>query len=170
MHDGVLAVADSQLAKHKVCSLRFNFRGVGASEGSYDNGQGEADDVLAAVAWMQAQYPDLPCLLLGYSFGAAAAWRAAGKTSAGLNALWLIAPPVGMFDMSAAPQDVPITLLHPANDDFTSVEALRRWSAGLSGEPPTEVMIEQANHFFGNAQDALADAIANQATRLLEDS
>ena len=58
-------------------ALRFNFRGVGASEGSFDEGNGELADVLAAVEWMKETEPHLPLWLRGFSFGAAMAVKAA---------------------------------------------------------------------------------------------
>ena len=58
-------------------ALRFNFRGVGESEGSFDEGNGEMEDVLAAVTWMREAEPQLPLWLAGFSFGAAMAVRAA---------------------------------------------------------------------------------------------
>lgn len=167
MQDGVLAIAESQLTKQNICTLRFNFRGVGNSEGGYDNGLGESQDALAAVAWIRAEYPQQPCLLLGYSFGAAAAWRAASANSEGLAALWLVAPPVDMFDMSSNPGTLPLCVFHPDADDFTSVAKLRRWAEALPSEPPTEHLIEQANHFFGGAQDALAAAVGSEAAVLV---
>ncbi len=76
MQDAVLATAESQLTQHSVAVLRFNFRGVGLSEGTYSEGIGEAQDVLAAASWAHNEFAGCPCLVLGYSFGAAAAWRA----------------------------------------------------------------------------------------------
>ena len=167
MHDGVLATAESQLTKHSLITLRFNFRGVGNSQGSYDNGLGEADDILAAIEWLQHQHPELPCLLLGYSFGAAAAWRAASSSQSKLAALWLVAPPVAMVDMTGAHPEPAICVFHPDADDFTSIATLRQWSQELSGAPPAMRVIENANHFFTGAQDALANAFSEQAAQLL---
>lgn len=169
MHDAVLATAESQFTQHNVSTLRFNFRGVGNSDGSYDNGIGEADDIRAAIEWMQQQHPNLPCFLLGYSFGAAAAWRAASADAHNaptLAALWLVAPPVAMLDMTGTPPQIPIRLFHPDADDFTNLDALRLWSEALSGEPPVLEVIAGANHFFGGAQESLAAALATHLSQL----
>lgn len=169
MHDAVLATAESQFTQHNISTLRFNFRGVGSSDGSYDNGIGEAEDIKAATQWMQQEHPGLPCILLGYSFGAAAAWRAASADAQGmpaLAALWLVAPPVAMLDMSGTPPQAPIRLFHPDADDFTSLETLRLWSEALPGEPPLLEIIAGANHFFGGAQASLASAFAMHASEL----
>lgn len=169
MHDAVLATAESQFTQHNVSSLRFNFRGVGNSEGSYDNGIGEADDIKAATQWMQQQHPKLPCILLGYSFGAAAAWRAASAdahNAPNLAGLWLVAPPVAMLDMTGTPPQSPIRLFHPDADDFTSLDTLRRWSEALPSDAPALEVIAGANHFFGGAQESLATALAKHISQL----
>ncbi len=169
MQDAVLATAESQFTQHNVSTLRFNFRGVGGSDGQYDNGIGEAEDIKAATAWMQQQYPRLPCILLGYSFGAAAAWRAASAdahNAPNLAGLWLVAPPVAMLDMTGAPPQAPIRLFHPDADDFTSLDTLREWSNRLAGEPPELAVIAGANHFFGGAQESLATALAAPMAQL----
>jgi hypothetical protein len=70
MHNPVVYHADRALHERGFSTLRFNFRGVEGSEGSFDDGRGELDDLAAAVAWMRQEAPFLPLLLVGYSFGA----------------------------------------------------------------------------------------------------
>ena len=72
MHDRVLDEAAHCFPAH----LKFNFRGVGGSTGMFDNGVGEADDVVSAWLWLRAQGEWQEMTLLGYSFGAAMAWQA----------------------------------------------------------------------------------------------
>ena len=62
-------------------ALRFNFRGVGASTGSYDGGIGEEDDVLDALNWLQAEYPGLPLIVGGFSFGSLVGMRVGAAVS-----------------------------------------------------------------------------------------
>ena len=76
-----------------VTSVRFNFRGVGASEGLYDSGRGEVGDVLAVCVWAEKRWPEAQLLLAGFSFGAAMAAQASYQF-AQLQHLLLIAPPV----------------------------------------------------------------------------
>src|ERR1700730_16929112 len=77
-------------------TLRFNFRGVGASTGTHDKGAGEQDDVRAAVAALAGHLPPgSPVGVIGYSFGA---WTATRAMRPGDAPLGLIAPPLGMFD------------------------------------------------------------------------
>ena len=70
MHNKVVFRLAAALVEHGIPALRFNFRGVGRSTGSYDEGRGEADDVRAALAALAARYPGVPLLLAGFSFGA----------------------------------------------------------------------------------------------------
>src|SRR5205823_9505021 len=82
-----------------VTTLRFNFRGAGASEGAHDNGRGEVDDALAAVSFVRDASPGIPLVLVGYSFGAMVA--ASSATRANVAALVLVSPPVGVASLSA---------------------------------------------------------------------
>jgi len=61
--------------------LRFNFRGVGQSEGQFDNGQGESDDLLELIDWMRQQFPDFSLCLTGFSFGSYVAYKTATRLS-----------------------------------------------------------------------------------------
>ncbi len=70
MHNKVVTMAARALRELGITTVRFNFRSVGASAGSYDNGEGEQDDLRAVVAWVRAQRPDCALWLAGFSFGA----------------------------------------------------------------------------------------------------
>nr|PZN69538.1 MAG: alpha/beta hydrolase [Pseudomonadota bacterium] len=77
-------------------SIRFNYRGVGASEGSYDDGRGEVDDALAAVAAGRQRWPDAALWLAGFSFGGIVALRASVRAAAGpVKRLVTVAPALG---------------------------------------------------------------------------
>ena len=159
MHDGVLDIAATQLLTAGHAVLRFNFRGVGASDGSYDEGQGETDDVRSILGWLQTT-SGIPAGLLGYSFGAAMAWQAAAQlTGAGLPAhLVLIAPPVGMLKLDGAGPDCGVDVLHPAADDFTDLATIEDWTAQRA--QCRLHAIDGANHFFAGASDALAQRMS----------
>ena len=78
MHTKVVHRAAKLLSdRFHLAALRFNFRGVGASAGTYDDGRGETDDLVSAVRWMRARYPEGPLVLAGFSFGSLCAARAA---------------------------------------------------------------------------------------------
>lgn len=82
-----------------VTTLRFNFRGVGESQGEFDHGVGEVDDLQAAVQWMRARHPNARLWLAGFSFGAFVALS--GQPQMNAARLLLVAPPVAMFDFPA---------------------------------------------------------------------
>lgn len=127
-------------------TLRFNFRGAGASEGVHDKGRGEQEDVRAARAALATHLPaESRVGVMGYSFGAAMAARAT-RPSVPEAPLGLIAPPLGMYDFDFL-QTSPGRLLLVAGtaDSYCPVEALHRLAAITSAE---ERVIEGADHFF----------------------
>jgi alpha/beta superfamily hydrolase len=142
--------------------LRFNFRGVGASEGRYDGGRGEADDAAAALAALAARHPGLPRLACGFSFGAFAALRAgsrdaalAGLVLAGLAVRPAADLPRDLGPLRATPR--PIAVIQAADDQFGAppeVEAALFGSAG----PRRLAVVASATHLFTEALDELEAA------------
>jgi uncharacterized protein len=147
--------------------LRFNFRGTGLSQGEHDQGNGEVDDVRAALDWLDAEY-HLPMLFAGFSFGAAVGLRAACADSR-VRAVIGVGTPVGPV---AADSEVPRTytfeflqdcmkpklLVSGARDQFgprAQLEAL----VASAPEPKKLVMIEGADHFFEGRLRELREAI-----------
>lgn len=124
-------------------AVRFNFRGIGGSEGSWDHGQGEVQDALAVVAAHQA--PGLPLVLGGFSFGAYVASHAAAQLPAAGRAqrLVLVGPAVVNFEMAAVPQDS--LVVHGETDDVVPLAAVFDW-ARPQALPVT--VLPGAGHFF----------------------
>ena len=138
-------------------TLRFNFRGAGASEGVHDKGRGEQEDVRAAMAALATHLPAGSRVgVMGYSFGAAMAARAT-RPSVPEAPLGLIAPPLGMYDFDFL-QTSPGRLLLVAGtaDSYCPVEALYRLAAITSTE---ERIVEGADHFFFGKLYPLGEAI-----------
>ncbi|NJN51739.1 MAG: alpha/beta fold hydrolase [Gammaproteobacteria bacterium] len=153
MHDAVIDTAVSALAPNLRASLKFNFRGVGASEGEFDGGNGEVDDVAAAAAHLAQGYPEIPIWLVGYSFGAAMAWRA--RLRFPCERIILIAPPLGRlpFDGSSTPS-TRIVVIAGTADEFVDAAALDAWA---QTQAAVEVhTIEHCDHFFSGNHAALA--------------
>lgn len=163
MHDSVLAAAAGAMLDAGLSCLRFNFRGVGNSAGEHDEGEGEVEDVLAAMAAARAKHSDAPLWLLGYSFGAGMAWAAAQRQAP--EGLILIAAPVGLMDFSGAltaPSGVHV--LHGDRDDFAAVSTVEQWAAVL--EPSASVrVLDGADHFFRCQEKALAEAVTAALTK-----
>ena len=136
-------------------TLRFNFRGVGASEGIHDKGQGEQNDIRAAMATLAAQLPaGRQVGVMGYSFGAHAAARA---TRPGDTPLGLIAPPLGMYDWGFLGRGGGSVLLTAGTrDGYCPAEALHRLAEATGAQ---ERLIEGADHFFFGKLYPLGEAI-----------
>ncbi len=138
-------------------TLRFNFRGVGASAGSHDEGRGETADLLAVVAWGRERYPDLPLWLAGFSFGAFVALR--GQAEAGAARLVTVAPPVGRWDFSGIePPRIPWLVIQGDRDDLVDAREVQRWSASLP-VPPQLLVLPGAEHFFHGRLHDVKDAV-----------
>jgi alpha/beta superfamily hydrolase len=139
--------------------LRFNFRGVGDSEGSFDDGNGELEDVLAAVDWMRESEPHLPMWLSGFSFGAAMAIRAAVECEpAGLIS---VAPAVSRFAGNLASQPTcPWLILQGDQDELVDIEETIAWVNELDPGPELEIFPD-TEHFFHGKLISLRDAVQN---------
>ncbi|MCF6264491.1 MAG: alpha/beta fold hydrolase [Xanthomonadales bacterium] len=161
MHNKVVTIMDRALRESGVRTLRVNFRGVGESAGTYDDGFGETDDLLAAVDWVRRVRPDDELLLAGFSFGSYVCLRAAHKLT--LNQLVLIAPPVERYEFAElkAP-DCPWMVIQGDEDDVVSVDAVVNW-AGKTEPPPRLEVMEEAGHFFHRRLLDLRGLIKNGA-------
>lgn len=142
-----------------LATLRFNFRGVGASAGSHGGGVAERDDVKAALARMRSVVAaGGPVGLLGYSFGAWVAAHVAAEPGAGLP-LCLVAPPLGMLDWTTVPPARPDLLVVAGNrDSYCPLPDLERFTARLAGA--RTAVIEGADHFFFGKLYPMGEAVA----------
>ncbi|HTP40288.1 MAG TPA: alpha/beta fold hydrolase [Steroidobacteraceae bacterium] len=129
-----------------MATLRFNYRGVGSSDGSYDGGRGETDDVRAVVARARALWPERELTLAGFSFGAMVALQAAPATHPAR--MISVAPAVtrGEFGAIARPAADWLVLMGDA-DEVVDPAAVRRWVAAFP-DPPAFVNLPGAGHFF----------------------
>jgi hypothetical protein len=127
-------------------TLRFNFRGVGGSAGSYDGGRGERDDAVAAVEWARARWKCQAVWLAGFSFGSAVAVKAAPVALP--RALVTVAPPVGrlLVETVERPQ-CPWLVVQGDRDELVDFASVKSWVAGYA-EPPELAVLSGAEHFF----------------------
>ena len=153
MHDGVLNILVGVLERSGVSCLRFNFRGTGGSEGRHDGNGGEVDDVLAAVAWLQAEHQPTKLTLGGYSFGANMLWQALAQVDTPERAL-LIAPPVGVMEFKPRKLDCSVEVFVGDADQFMNPQALAAWD-GIRAHT-----IAGADHFFAGKWKELEAALA----------
>ncbi|MGC4007886.1 MAG: alpha/beta hydrolase [Pseudomonas sp.] len=160
MQNKVVATLQRAARDAGYATLRFNFRGVGQSAGSYAEGRGEVDDALAAARWLAEQHPDLPLTLMGFSFGSCVAGNAAERLEeegAELAQLFMLAPPVERFDVDL-PERCPLTVIQPEADEVVTPERVYAWSAELS-KPHELIRIPECSHFFHGKLIELKDLI-----------
>ena len=138
-------------------AIRFNFRGVGSSAGSYAEGRGETEDALAVIAFGRARWPQAALWLGGFSFGGAVAVLAAA--SAAPARVVLIAPGVTKIDVTAAPPPAcPRLIVQGDQDEVVPADFVLGWARGLE-PPPQVVLMPGAGHFFHGRINELRDLI-----------
>ena len=146
MQNKVVHTLARAFAELGVASVRFNFRGVGASAGSFSHGEGETEDALAVIEWARSRRPGAPIWLAGFSFGATIALRAAA--SAQVNGLITVAPAVHLYDFSTLTLlPCPWLLIQGEADEIVPVEAVRDWLSGIAPQPQT-LFLPGVSHFF----------------------
>lgn len=141
-----------------VPTLRFNFRGVGRSEGDYDDARGETDDALAALDWIHQQWPFADLWLGGFSFGAQVALQAVNRRP--VRRLVTVAPPVMRFDRDAMaePDCEDWLLLQGTADEIVAADDVRAWADSLNRQP-TFVLLEGVDHFFHGSLTRLRETL-----------
>jgi hypothetical protein len=151
MHNKVVTMAARALREYGIATVRFNFRGTGASHGSFDHGQGESDDLRAVARWLRVQRPDAQLWLAGFSFGSYVTIKCAAELKPGM--LISIAPPAAgrSWDFSAiTPPDCPWLVIQGDADEIVEPQAVYDWVESLKGlpQPPELVRMPDTSHFF----------------------
>lgn len=169
MHNKVVTTAVRALHECGAMTVRFNFRGVGDSAGTFDDGIGETDDLLAVIERVRAAYPDTPLWLGGFSFGSYVALQVAAASPPAL--LLSIAPPVGRrWNMEAIPvPDVPWIVVQGEEDEVVDAPEVHAWIEALPPRtwPPHVVRMDGAGHFFHGRLIDLRGAVRNGVVALL---
>ena len=133
-------------------AVRPNFRGVGASAGSYDEGRGETEDLLAVAAYLKRQYGELPLLLGGFSFGGFVQTRVAKRVRA--RSLVLVAAAVNRFPAETVPPET--LVIHGELDDVVPLAAVLDWARPQN---LPVVVVPGGEHFFHGRLNLLADIV-----------
>lgn len=161
MHSAVpLAIAKvlGEKGGDRVATLRFNYRGVGKSEGSYDDGRGETLDTRGALRTLRALVPSAKLTVCGYSFGTFVGLRAAA-IERGVERVALVAPAVRIFDFvteDAASSGAELAIFVGDRDDFCDVDEARALAAAIGA--PLEIFPD-ADHFFVKSRRKLAEKV-----------
>ncbi len=146
MRNKVVTIMERALRELGLPTVRFNFRGVGESEGEFDDGDGETADLMAVIDWVRSVRPDDDLWLGGFSFGAFVTLKAAQDVP--VRQLISIAPPVERYGFSDfVPPNCPWLVVQGDEDDVVSPEAVVTWSEGLD-QKPSLVIMEGTGHFF----------------------
>ena len=143
--------------------LRFNFRGVGRSQGRFDNGLGELSDAAAALDWMQIINPNAKfCWISGFSFGAWIAMQVLMRRPE-IHSFIAVAPPANMFDFTfLAPCPSSGLIIHGARDDLVPESDVATLAQKLQNQRHIEIdyrVIKGANHLFDEKIEILGKNI-----------
>lgn len=145
MQNKVVHTLEKALHKWGAHTLRFNFRGVGQSDGEYDNGIGEIDDLLAIVSWIRQQNPQAQIILAGFSFGAYIAIQACQRVQA--VQLIAVAPPVNTLGFGHPEQPAcPCLVIQGEQDEVIEADKVYQWAAQF--ENIQLLRMADAGHFF----------------------
>ncbi len=149
MHNKVVTTLAKAFELCGAATVRFNFRGVGKSDGVFDDAVGECDDLRAIIKWATEQYPGIPLWLGGFSFGGYIAARVANEDQVA-SRLITIAPAVTRYSFNDITQiTIPWLIVHGDQDDVVSLQALIDWQQSMSFVKAPELEIfEGVGHFF----------------------
>jgi alpha/beta superfamily hydrolase len=147
MHNKVVFKVAQAVQALGMPALRFNFRGVGHSTGTYDEGRGEMDDVRYALEFLSRRYPGLPVLLAGFSFGAYVGLRVAAADDR-VQAMIGLGVPARMFDGDYLQNShKPKLIIQGTNDELAPYDLAVQWFEHLPA-PKSMIAVEGADHFF----------------------
>ena len=167
MDNAVIFHADRELHRLGMTTLRFNFRGVGQSEGEHDEGDGEMRDVADTLSWLRGLIPHQRLLAVGYSFGSWCSVRAAAKDPnvCGVIAIGL---PVRIYDFHEAIRELhkPLVVIQGSEDEFGSPDEVRKLLR--TAEPVGSIVtLNGAPHLFPDQAREVAAAVAAAARGIL---
>jgi hypothetical protein len=159
LRNKVVTMLERSLRESGLDTVRFNFRGVGESEGEYDEGDGESGDLVAVAQWVRRVHAGDALWLAGFSFGSYVALRTARSLAA--DALITVAPPVGRWDFAGvAMPDCPWLVVQGEDDEIVDSQAVFDWIATLEATP-TLVRMPETGHFFHRRLMDLRGAVKN---------
>jgi len=160
MHNKVVFKVAQTLQSMNIPTLRFNFRGVGHSSGTYDEGRGEMDDVRYSLEFLSRHYPSVPVILGGFSFGAYVGLRVAAVDDR-VQAMIGLGVPARLFDLETLQgSHKPKLFIHGTDDELAPYELARKWFEELPA-PKSMVAVPGADHFFQGHLDEVQAIIIN---------
>ena len=167
MHNKVVTMAARALRDLGITTVRFNFRSVGTSAGSFDHGDGEQDDLRAVADWVRAGNPEARLWLAGFSFGAFVSLRMAGELQP--DVLLSIAPPAGRWDFGGVQPPERWLVVQGEQDEIVDPQAVYDWLETLPVQPEL-VRMPDTSHFFHRKLVDLRGAITHALKGWLPDA
>lgn len=157
MHNKVVHYLARTLEELGLRTVRFNFRGVEHSEGSYGHGYGEQRDLRAVLEWVRGRAPESEVWVAGFSFGSYVAYRQAAE--GGIQRLITVAPPVGSFDFTKLETPTcPWLLLQGEADEVVAAEQVLHWAHSVQPRPEI-VALPEVDHFFHRRLNVLRETL-----------
>ena len=159
MNNKVVYAMYQSFVKRGFSTLRFNFRDVGRSQSTFDNGQGEMSDAASALDWMQAHNPNAQaCWIGGFSFGAWISMQLMMRRPE-INGFLTISPPASQHDFSfLAPCPASGLIVHGDKDEIVAVDSVDKLAAKLQSQKNITVdyeIVKGCDHFYGAHMDKL---------------
>ena len=166
LHNKVVFRTARGLERANIATIRFNFRGAGASQGQHDGGEGERRDFEAALDWIIGRHPGVKVFAGGFSFGSWVASRVACERS-DVDAIFLIGAPTNKYDLrylKSCPK--PMLFVHGSEDehgDAAKVEELAEASRNSES-----IIVSGADHFFKDQLDVVEQTLFEWASAIVE--
>jgi len=155
MNNKVVSTVARALRVQGHATVRFNFRGVGASSGEFDGGFGETHDALAVFDWAVTRWPGATIAAAGFSFGAFVAFSAASQRP--VERLITVAPPIERFDFASGPLPVCRWLvIQGDNDELVDAVGVVHWAQQCVPSPHMALLAGAGHYFHGRLNDLMS--------------
>jgi alpha/beta superfamily hydrolase len=158
MHNKVVYRMARAMRRAGAVALRFNYRGVNMSEGTYDNGIGELEDARVSLEFLRSRYSELPFSLAGFSFGSRIILRLGCEIPRARRLIAVGFPAGDAASRTLGACEVPRVFIQSTNDQFGPRDAMESYFAGLEG-PKQLIWVEATDHFFAGALDVFEEAV-----------
>ena len=171
MNNRVVYAMYQSFVKRGFSTLRFNFRGVGRSQGTFDNGQGELSDAATALDWMQGHNPNAStCWIAGFSFGAWVAMQLMMRRPE-ISGFISASPPASIYDFSfLAPCPASGLMIHGKADEVVPVASVDKLVEKLSAQKNIEIdyrTVDKCDHYFSEHLEKLIGHVENYLDKRL---
>jgi len=164
MHNKVVYRLARGMRRAGAAALRFNYRGVNLSEGTYDDGIGELEDARTALEFLRSRYPGLPFSLAGFSFGSRIILKLGCENEAASRLIAVGFPAANAVDRALGACQTPRIFIQSTHDQFGPKEAMEAYFASLK-DPKELIWVEASDHFFAGGLDQFEAAVFDVGLR-----